>query len=103
MSDRRNIPVPDELAHVRAEIQRLEDRERELRRLLLTNADLRTGADWIAEVQVVQRDTLDLKELRACHPELLAEFTHSLPVERVVLSGVTEDGEIVSARKMRSK
>jgi hypothetical protein len=102
VSERPNIPVPDELALVRAEIKRLQERESELRRLLILHADLRTGADWLAEIKVTQRDTLDTKELRACHPQLVSEFTHAVPVEQVVLSGITEDGEIVSARRKRA-
>lgn len=96
-----NLPLPDQLAAIRAEIKALEDKESELRRLLLTNADLRTGAHWHAEVTVTRRDTLDLKELKACHPDLVAAFTHSLPVERIVLSGISEDGELIPARKFK--
>jgi hypothetical protein len=98
----RNIPVPDALAEVRAQIKQLETREAELRNLLIANPDLREGAAWLAEVKVSQRETTDLKELRAMHPDLVAEFTHALDVTRVVLSGITEDGEIVSARSMRN-
>jgi hypothetical protein len=94
--------VPDELADVRAKVKELETREAELRNLLIANPDIREGAAWIAEVKVSQRETTDLKEMRACHPDLVAEFTHALDVTRVVLSGVTEDGELVSARRMRS-
>jgi hypothetical protein len=98
----RNIPVPDQLAATRAEIKRLEMQEVELRNLLIANPDIREGAAWIAEVKVSQRETTDIKEMRACHPDLVAEFTHALDVTRVVLSGVTEDGELVPARRMRS-
>lgn len=99
----RNIPVPDQLAAVRAKVKELETREAELRNLLIANPDIREGAAWIAEVKVSQRETTDLKEMRACHPDLVAEFTHALDVTRVVLSGVTEDGEIVSARRIQNK
>ena len=97
-----NTPVPDELAAVRAELKRLETREAELKAILLGDPSTRTGADWIAEVKTTQRETTDLKELRAAHPDLVAEFTYPLDVTRVVLSGITEDGELVSARKMRA-
>jgi hypothetical protein len=100
----RNIPVPDELAQVRDEMKRLETREAELRNLLIANPDIREGAAWLAEVKVSQRETTDIKEMRACHPDLVAEFTHALDVTRVVLSGIDADtGEIVSARQMRNK
>jgi len=97
-----NVPVPDELAAVRADIKRLEERETELKRLVLENPDVRTGASWLAEVKTVETTRTDLKELRACHPDIVDQFTFQVPVTRVVLSGLTEDGEVVSARKLRS-
>jgi hypothetical protein len=101
-SDRPNIPVPDELADVRDKIKALEEREVELRRLLLTNPDLREGAAWLAEIKTTQQGRLDQKELRANYPDLIAQFTHQVDVTRVVLSGITSDGEIISARKQRT-
>lgn len=98
----RNVPVPDELAQVRDEMKRLEIREAELRRLLITNPDLREGAAWLAEVKEMTRETTDLKEMRHDHPDIVEQYTHALKHTRVVLSGITEDGEIVSARAMRS-
>jgi len=97
-----NVPVPDELAAVRADIKRLEERETELKRLVLENPDVRTGASWLAEVKTVEATRTDLKALRACHPDIVDQFTLQVPVTRVVLSGLTEDGEVVSARKLRS-
>jgi hypothetical protein len=96
-----NIPVPDELAEVRAELKRLETREAELRQVLLADPSAREGAQWLAEVKVVTTSRTDLKELRACHPALLDEFTFPVEVTRIVLSGISEDGEIVSARQHR--
>jgi hypothetical protein len=98
----RNIPVPDELADVRAKIKAYEQREAELRQILFSDPDTRTGAAWIAEIKITKQDRTDLKELRACHPDIIAEFTFPVEVTRIVLSGVTEDGEIVPARQMRS-
>ena len=49
----RNIPVPDELAAVRAEIKALQSQENELRRLLIDNPDMREGAGWLAEIKTV--------------------------------------------------
>ena len=75
MSDRPNIPVPDELAAVRDEIKRLGTREAQLKEILLTDSSARTGAAYIAEIRTTQRMDTDIKELRACHEALVAEFT----------------------------
>ena len=98
----RNIPVPDELADTRAKIKALEQRENELKALILDNPDIREGAAWLAEVVVINTTYTDLKELRAMHPDIVADYVFPKRVTRVVLSGIMEDGEIVSARKMRS-
>jgi hypothetical protein len=87
---------------VRAQLKRLEERETELKRMVLENPDVRTGASWLAEVKTVETTRLDVKELRANHADILEQYTFSVPVTRVVLSGITEDGELVSARKLRS-
>lgn len=100
MSDRPNIPVPDELYAVREQIRRLEERETVLRNLLLDNADLRTGASYLAEIKTLKVPRTDLKELRAAHPELIDEYTYPLEQTRVVLMGISEDGEIVNPRKL---
>lgn len=102
MADPPNIPVPDELAAVREQIRHLEDRELELKRLLIANEDLRTGADWIAEINTVQTTRTDWKELKAMYPDIIAEQTFPSSYTVVSLKGVTSDGEIVSARKMRA-
>jgi hypothetical protein len=98
---RPNIPIPDELAAVRAELKRLETREAELRALILASPDVREGASWLAEVKTVTQERTDLKELRAMHPNLVAEYTFPVEITRIVLSGISEDGEIVNARKFR--
>jgi hypothetical protein len=106
MSDapRINIPVPDELAATRAQIKALETREAELKALLLANPDIREGANWLAEIKTVTQERTDLKELRAMHADLVAEYTFPTEITRVVLSGIDADtGEIVSARQMRNK
>jgi predicted phage-related endonuclease len=100
--DRPNTPVPDELAAVREQIKALETRENELKALLLANPDIRTGASWLAEVKTVETTRTDLKEMRANHADIVEQYTFRLPVTRVVLSGITDDGEVVSARKLRS-
>lgn len=102
MSDRRNIPVPDELNAVREQIKVLEQREGELRALLLANPDIREGANWAAEIKTTAQNRTDLKELRACYPEIVEQFTFRTEVTQVVLLGITEDGELISARAARS-
>lgn len=97
-----NTPVPDELAAVRDEIRRLETREAELRQILLSDPDVRTGASWLAEIKIVQQQKTDWKELRANYGNIVEQFTFPVEVTRVVLTGITEDGELVSARKLRS-
>jgi hypothetical protein len=93
--------VPDELAAVRAQIRELEAREVYLRGLLIENSDLREGASYIAEVTTTKQQRTDYKELRAMHPALCDEYTFPVEITRVVLSGITSDGEIVSARKLK--
>lgn len=101
MSERPNLPIPDELAAIRAEMKRLEERESDLRSLLLSNPDCRTGAHWIAEIKRVKTNRIDLKELRAAYPEQVAEYTYPVSDTHVVLSGIDEHGEIIPARKFR--
>ena len=98
----RNIPVPDQLAQVRDEIRTLETREAELKQLILANPDIREGAAWLAEVVVINTTYTDLKELRAMHADLCAEYVFPKQVTRVVLSGIEPNGEIVIPRAMRS-
>ena len=97
-----NIPVPDELAAVRAQIKTLETREGQLKQILITDPSARTGASWIAEILTVNTTYTDLKELRAMYPDLCAEYTFPKQVTRVVLSGISDDGEVISGRKMRA-
>lgn len=101
MSDRSNLPLPDQLAAIRSEIKRLEGLEVDLRNELMAHPELREGASWLAEVKATKRMDVDLKELRACHPDLVAEFTFPREITRIVLSGVTSEGEIINARAMR--
>ena len=81
----------------------LEERETELKRLVLENPDVRTGASWLAEVKTVDTTRTDLKELRAIYPDLVEQFTFQVPVTRVVLSGISSEGEIISARRFRNE
>ena len=104
MSDApRNIPVPDELAAVRAELKRLETHEAELKRILLTDPSARTGAQWVAEIKEIETNRVDIKELRAMHKDLVEEYTFPQKITRIELSGISEDGELIPARQMRNK
>lgn len=101
-ADLPNTPVPDELAAVRAQMKALETREAELRQVLLSDPTARTGAAWIAEIKTVTTQRTDIKELRANHPDIVEQFTFPTEITRVVLSGITEDGELIPARQMRN-
>lgn len=98
-----NLPAPDELAMVRAQIKNLQDRETELRNLLLADPASRTGNSYLAEVREVEQSRTDLKEMRAMHPQVVEEFTFKVKVPRVALRGISEDGEIVSPRRLAAK
>lgn len=101
-ADRRNIPVPDELAQVRAKIKVLEQREAELRALLLANPDIREGASWLAEIKTVTTQRTDIKEMRAIHPEIVEQYTFSVGTTRIDLSAITSDGELIPARRFKN-
>lgn len=94
-------PPADELADVRQQIKELEDREAALRSVILTDPETRTGNRFVAEVKDVATSRTDWAELRAAYPDLVDEYTYSVTVSRVVLSAITEDGEIVPARRRR--
>ena len=99
---RLNTPVPDELAVVRAQIKKLQAREEVLKRLVLDNPDIRSGANWLAEVKEIETSRLDIKELRAMHKELLDEYTFSQKTLRIELSVINSDGEIIPARRLKA-
>jgi hypothetical protein len=88
-------PPADELAAVRAEIKRLQDRESDLRSILIASPDARTGNAWAAEIKVIKSQRTDLKELRAAYPKLVDEFTYPIETTRVDLAVITKDGELV--------
>ncbi|HEY1441368.1 MAG TPA: hypothetical protein VGF65_11130 [Mycobacterium sp.] len=97
------IPPADELADVRARIKMLEEREVELRNLLIGDPSARTGNHYLVEVREVETKRTDLKELRAMYPDLVEEYTYPVKTTRVDLKGITEDGEIVSLRSKATK
>ena len=101
MSDRPNLPLPDELFAVREQIRALTEREAALKTLLIQNPDCRTGASYLAEVKTLQVSRTDLREMRANHPDIVDAFTFTLEQTRVTLLGISEDGEILSPRKLQ--
>lgn len=96
------IPPADELHAVRQQMDQLKQRADALRALLIGDKDSRTGNRYLAIVKNVPRRQFDLAEFRAGNKELADEYTHTVNDVRVELRGLTEDGEIVSTRKVRS-
>jgi hypothetical protein len=104
MAELPNTPLPDELAQIRQEIKRLEAREAELRQILIDNPDVREGAAYYAEIKVTTQNRTDLKEMRAMYPDIVEQFTFSADIVRIVLSQISEDGELTPVRRtQRSK
>ena len=92
-------PPADELFEVRAAIKHLTSRERELKATVIADPSARTGNHYAVDVKDVATARLDVKELRAMHPKLAEEFTHTVFDKRVELRGINEDGELVSLRR----
>jgi hypothetical protein len=92
-------PPADELGAVRDQLKVLKEREAVLRNLMLTDKSARIGNRLLAELLDVTAQVVDLKELRANHPDLVAEYTFPRTTTKVELREITEDGEIVRRRK----
>ena len=97
------LPPADELFEVRAAIKQLTSRERELKATVIADPSARTGNLYCVEIKDVATARTDIKELRANHPDLVAEFTHTVFDKRVELRGINEDGELVSLRRKPEK
>lgn len=97
------VPPADDLYNVRTMLKALKEREEVLRQLMLTDPSARTGNKYVVEIREVTADRTDLIELKACHPELVAEFTFPVTQKRVELRGITDDGEVVSLRRKPAK
>jgi len=93
------LPPADELYAVREDIKRLTSRERELKATVIADPSARTGNHYAVEIKDVATARTDIKELRANHPDLVAEFTHTVFDKRVELRGINEDGELTSLRR----
>lgn len=87
------------MADIRDRIKALEAREGALRSLMFSDPSARTGNHVVVEIEEVQTTRLDTKELKANYPDITAQFEFRVPVKRVVLRAVSEDGEIVSRRR----
>jgi hypothetical protein len=85
MEGNNRHPV-DELADVRTEIRRLEDREQELRAYLLEHPNDRRGTDYEALVGTQQRKRIDLRALAdEIGASLLGRFTRYATITMVKL------------------
>lgn len=93
------IPPADELAEVRATLKTLGEREAALRQLMLSDPSARTGNSHAVNIKTVTQDRTDIKEMKACHPDLVAEFTFPVKITRIEIVGINGDGELVSLRK----
>ena len=98
-----NLPLPDQLADVRQRIKALEEQEAALKGQLLAHPELRTGASWAVEVKEIETTRVDLKELRAMHEDLVAEYTFPQKTVRLELFGISGDGELIPSRKYRKE
>jgi hypothetical protein len=104
LNDRHNLPPADELFVVRAEIKRLETREAELRQVILSDPSARTGNHYIASLVEVVSRRVDLKEMRAMHPQTVEEFTFPTKTVKVELFEVDEEsGEITRPKREAAK
>lgn len=87
---------------MRERIKRDREREGELRQLMLADPAARMGNSYVAEVQILMKQRTDLAELKKMHPDVVSAYTFPQSETHVVLRGVTEDGEILSLRKVHS-
>jgi hypothetical protein len=100
MTERPNLPPADELFAVRSEIKRLEEREAELRQVILSDPSARTGNHYIASLVEVVSRRVDLKEMRAMHPQTVEEFTFPTKTVKIELLAVDEEtGEITRPKR----
>ena len=88
---------------MRAAIGQLTSRERELKATVIADPSARTGNHYAVEIMDVAVARMDVKELRAMHPKLAEEYTHTVFDKRVELRGINEDGELTSLRRKPEK
>jgi predicted phage-related endonuclease len=97
------LPPADELFDVRDKIKQLASRERELKAIVIADPSTRTGNHYAVDVKDVATARLDIKEMKANHPSIVEQFTHTVFDKRVELRGINEDGELVSLRRKPEK
>jgi hypothetical protein len=97
------LPPADELFDVRDKIRNFKQREAELRALMLSDPSARTGNLYAAEIKDIATARLDIKEMKANHPSIVEQFTHTVFDKRVELRGINEDGELTSLRRKPEK
>lgn len=104
MSERPNVPPADALAEIRAQIKTLEEREKSLRDLIIADKAARTGNRYLAEVRVVETNRVDVKEMRAMHPTIVAEYTFPARSTKVELFEINDEtGELTRARRRKEE
>jgi hypothetical protein len=94
-----NLPPADELAEVRATLRSLAEREAALKALMINDPSARTGNQFCVDVVEVASNRTDIKEMRACHPAIVEQFTFKVKTTRVELRGLDEDGVITPIRR----
>jgi predicted phage-related endonuclease len=97
------LPPADELFDVRDKIKQLASRERELKAIVIADPSTRTGNHYAVDVKDVATARLDIKEMKANHPSIVEQFTHTVFDKRVELRGINEDGELTSLRRKPEK
>jgi predicted phage-related endonuclease len=97
------LPPADELFDVRDKIKQLASRERELKAIVIADPSARTGNHYAVDVKDVATARLDIKEMKANHPSIVEQFTHTVFDKRVELRGISDDGELVSLRRKPEK
>jgi predicted phage-related endonuclease len=97
------LPPADELFDVRDKIKQLASRERELKAIVIADPSTRTGNHYAVDVKEVATARLDIKEMKANHPSIVEQFTHTVFDKRVELRGINEDGELTSLRRKPEK
>jgi len=102
-SDTLNLPPADRLAAVRAQIKALQDDEAGLKSLMIADPSARTGNNYVAVVRTVTAKRLNQQALKDLYPEVYADNLLTSSHTQVDIMAITDDGEIVSARKPRSK
>jgi hypothetical protein len=93
------LPPADQLAEVRQQLRSLTEQEAALKALVINDPSARTGNQFCVDVVEVASNRTDIKELRACHPDIVEQFTFKVKTTRVELRGLTDAGEIVRIKR----